>query len=803
MSNAPNSTATRPRSPRSGRRARMPAARAEPEAGGRRHLLARSEGWRPGGAGAVGSARSTRAADRTRDHRVRARRPAGRGRPRRDHLGRRPAPGHPHPAPLPQARARLPSGRQLPRLHGRDRGRARAGRLLQAHARRGHEGEDRDRARHQGTRHGAWSCWSPTSRSARPRTTRPRTSGARRTSSTVAESRFPAAERWAADVSHPAMRVNLDSCIQCNLCVRACREVQVNDVIGMAYRSHGAKIVFDFDDPMGQSTCVACGECVQACPTGALMPSAYLDDESNPHGLSRPRGGFAVPVLRRRLPGLLQGEGREDRLRRGRRRSGQPQPAVREGPLRLRLHPPSAPPDEAAGPAGQRRQGRVRPGRSGQPLDALPRGDLGGGAGPRRRRPQGSPRHQGPARRSAGFGSAKGSNEEAYLFQKLVRTGFGSNNVDHCTRLCHASSVAALMEGLNSGAVSAPFEAAMDAEVIIVIGANPTVNHPVAATFIKNAVKQNGAKLIVIDPRRQALSRHAYKHLAFKPGSDVAMLNAMLNVIITEKLYDEEYIAAYTENFEALKANIVDFTPEKMAAVCGIDAETLREVARLYANVQGLDHFLGHGHQPARARHGQRALPDRAGADHGPDRAQGHGAASAARPEQRAGRLGCRPDPDGLSGLPVGREGRGARAVRDVLGAEARSAERPDGRRDHERDPCRRDQRHVRRGRESGDVGSGPQPRAPGAGDARSPGRAGPVPDRDRLPRRRGAAGLGLRREVRHLHQHRPARADRRSRCCRRRAMRGRTCGSSRRSASAWGCPGTTPARPRSSPRWP
>ena len=113
----------------------------------------------------------------------------------------------------------------------------------------------------------------------------------------------------------------------------------------------------------------------------------------------------------------------------------------------------------------------------------------------------------------AGFGSAKGSNEEAYLFQKLVRTGFGSNNVDHCTRLCHASSVAALMEGLNSGAVSAPFAAAMDAEVIIVIGANPTVNHPVAATFIKNAAKR-GAKLIVMDPRRQSLSRHATKHLA-------------------------------------------------------------------------------------------------------------------------------------------------------------------------------------------------------------------------------------------------------------------------------------------------
>ncbi|HEX2632939.1 MAG TPA: formate dehydrogenase subunit alpha, partial [Bradyrhizobium sp.] len=194
----------------------------------------------------------------------------------------------------------------------------------------------------------------------------------------------------------------------------------------------------------------------------------------------------------------------------------------------------------------------------------------------------------------AGFGSAKGSNEEAYLFQKLVRTGFGSNNVDHCTRLCHASSVAALMEGLNSGAVSAPFSAAMDAEVIIVIGANPAVNHPVAATFIKNAAKR-GAKLIVMDPRRQSLSRHAYKHLAFKAGSDVAMLNAMINTIITEGLTDEQYIAGYTKGFDDLKQRIKEFTPERMAPICGVPAETLREVARLYARSRASIIFWGMG----------------------------------------------------------------------------------------------------------------------------------------------------------------------------------------------------------------
>ncbi len=194
----------------------------------------------------------------------------------------------------------------------------------------------------------------------------------------------------------------------------------------------------------------------------------------------------------------------------------------------------------------------------------------------------------------AGFGSAKGSNEEAYLFQKLVRTGFGSNNVDHCTRLCHASSVAALFEGLSSGAVSAPFSAAADAEVIWVIGANPTVNHPVAATFIKNAA-QRGAKLIVMDPRGQALSRHATMNLAFKAGSDVALLNAMINTIITEGLTDDQYIAGYTEGYDDLKAKIAEFTPERMAPICGIPAETLREVARMYARAKASIIFWGMG----------------------------------------------------------------------------------------------------------------------------------------------------------------------------------------------------------------
>ncbi len=163
-----------------------------------------------------------------------------------------------------------------------------------------------------------------------------------------------------------------------------------------------------------------------------------------------------------------------------------------------------------------------------------------------------------------------------------MRTGFGSNNVDHCTRLCHASSVVALLEGIGSGAVSNPVMDVSRAEVVILIGANPTVNHPVAATWMKNAAK-SGTKLVICDPRRSELSRIAHRHLQFKPDTDVAMLNAMMNVIVTEGLVDRDFIASRTIGYEELRRNVESYTPEAMAPICGIDAATIREVARLYA----------------------------------------------------------------------------------------------------------------------------------------------------------------------------------------------------------------------------
>ena len=410
----------------------------------------------------------------------------------------------------------------------------------------------------------------------------------------VSTSRFPGTEHPVHDVSHPAMSVNLDACIECNLCVRACREVQVNDVIGMAGRGHGEKIVFDFDDPMGDSSCVACGECVQACPTGALMPSVLLDRKTQARTQWADRtvdslcpfcGVGCQLTYHIKDDKILHVTGKDGPANHARLcvkgRFGfdyADHPDRLTVPLIRKDGVPKSADDEVdpSNPWTHFREATWEEAMERAAAGLIEIRERKGGPG------------------LAGFGSAKGSNEEAYLFQKLVRTGFGTNNVDHCTRLCHASSVAALFEGIGSGAVTAPFSAALDAETIIVIGANPTSNHPVAATFIKNAVKR-GAKLIVADPRGQGLSRHATVDLRFKPGSDVALLNAMLHTIITEGLTDRQYIAGFTEGFPELAERIKDFSPEKMEPVCGVPAETLRTVARMYARSKASIIFWGMG----------------------------------------------------------------------------------------------------------------------------------------------------------------------------------------------------------------
>ncbi len=407
----------------------------------------------------------------------------------------------------------------------------------------------------------------------------------------VTGSRLPKLEKERVpllDDSHVAMRVNLDACISCGLCVRACREVQVNDVIGMAGRGHDAYPTFDLADPMGESTCVACGECVQACPTGALMPASVVgtdevgdsaDFDSEVQSVC-PFCGVGCQVSLKVKDGKVKyvegvnGPANEGRLCvKGRfgfdyihhehrltkpliRRDDAPAKGLNVDPGNLGEYFREASWEEA--------------------LDAAAGGLKGRG------------------RDVAGFGSAKCTNEEAYLFQKFIRQGFGHNNVDHCTRLCHASSVSALLENVGSGAVSATFNEIKNADVAIVIGCNPVENHPVAATYFKQFT-QRGGKLIVMDPRGVGLRRFATHMLQFRPGADVSMLNAIMNVIVEEELYDSQYIHRWTENWEAEKAHLRDFTPEAMSEICGIEPEMLRDVARTFAGARAGLIFWGMG----------------------------------------------------------------------------------------------------------------------------------------------------------------------------------------------------------------
>ncbi len=401
----------------------------------------------------------------------------------------------------------------------------------------------------------------------------------------------------ASDASHPAIAVNLDACIQCTRCVRACREVQVNDVIGLQGRGNAVQIVFDLADPLGQSSCVACGECVQACPTGALMPAKAVpvDAEVTEVPSVCPYCGVGCQLTYQ----VVGGEIVEVRGRNGPANEGRLCVKGRYGfdhihhPDRLTqplIRKPGVP--KIVQDQGTPWQDTFRVATWDEALDLAAsqlkqlKGQHGGVANGHRA--------------LAGFGSAKGSNEEAYLFQKLVRTAFGSNNVDHCTRLCHASSVAALLEGVGSAAVSNPVKDVLAAEVILVIGANPASNHPVAASFIKNAV-QRGAKLIMADPRQSDLSRHAWRNLNFHPDTDVLVLNAMIHVILAERFKGENIdLAKEFKHFNAtdliaIQAATKSFSPEAVAVQCGLSAALIVECALAFAHAKNAIILWGMG----------------------------------------------------------------------------------------------------------------------------------------------------------------------------------------------------------------
>ncbi|MDA1162741.1 MAG: formate dehydrogenase subunit alpha [Planctomycetota bacterium] len=393
------------------------------------------------------------------------------------------------------------------------------------------------------------------------------------------------------DISSPVIAVDHQACILCDRCVRACDDIQSNEVIGRSGKGFAAQIAFDLSNPMGNSTCVSCGECVSACPTGALVQRQITlpvipSEEMNPVDSVCPYCGVGCAItFHTKDNRIVIAEGRDSPVNHGRLcvkgrygwdYSMHPQ-RLTKPLIRISDAYPKGPLSSEVTQSVSRRAGGVvdyaevmpafREASWDEALDLIGR-KLSGIRD----------EHGGNA--LAGFGSAKCSNEEAYLFQKLVRCGFGTNNVDHCTRLCHASSVAALMETIGSGAVTNVFADVSRSAVALITGSNATANHPVAATFMKDAAK-HGTKLIMVDVRRHDLADFATHFAQIKPGTDVAFYNGIMHTLIAEGLVDQDYIAAHTEDFEKLKTLLLtDYSPEAASDICGVPADEIRAIAR-------------------------------------------------------------------------------------------------------------------------------------------------------------------------------------------------------------------------------
>ena len=376
--------------------------------------------------------------------------------------------------------------------------------------------------------------------------------------------RYPAPERNLPeeDASSPVLVYDPSKCILCERCVKACDEIQGKEILSYAYRGLST-VVTAGPNGWGESACDGCGECVQLCPTGAIREKlerrpprrwemervqttcsycgvgCQLDLWVHGGRVVNVTGANAVPNF-----GSTCVKGRfghdyvesSDRLTR---------PLVR-------------------------RDGRFVEVDWDQALDEIAA------------RLQAIVKKHGPDA-IGGLSSATCTNEENYLFQKLLRACVGTNNVDHCARLCHASTVAGLAAAFGSGAMTNSIAELEEADCILVTGSNTTETHPVIAGLIKRAVRYRGADLIVVDPRRIDLVGHATLWLRQRNGTDVAWINGMMNVIVGEALHDESFIEQRTEGFDALRAVLEAFPLERASAVSGIPAEKLAEAARIYA----------------------------------------------------------------------------------------------------------------------------------------------------------------------------------------------------------------------------
>lgn len=368
-------------------------------------------------------------------------------------------------------------------------------------------------------------------------------------------------KRYEIDESNQFYFEDRNKCIKCGKCVQVCTQLQCSNAISFSDKGIELEDACTMEQKSDKCKCVSCGNCVSVCPVGALMPKSkeklsawntkrtktvcsYCGVGCEMYLISK--GDRIVDVEPANGPannGLLCVKGKfaygfinhKDRLKK---------PLIKkEGKF--------------VGITWEEAYDTI--------INKI-----------------GNIKENHGAEAFAGLASARVTNEENYLFQKMFRAAIGTNNVDHCARLCHASTVAGLAITLGSGAMTNSIEEAVNSDVIFITGTNTTENHPVIGARIKQA-KARGAKIIVAEPRRIELADLAEVFLQIKPGTNVALLNGMMNVITEEGLQDVEYIQSRTEGYEDLVQTVKNYTPDKVAEICGIDAEDLRKAARLYA----------------------------------------------------------------------------------------------------------------------------------------------------------------------------------------------------------------------------
>jgi len=375
------------------------------------------------------------------------------------------------------------------------------------------------------------------------------------------------------DDSHPYIHVDMSKCITCYRCVRICEEVQGQFVWQILNRGHDTRIVPDSGTTLGASSCVSCGACVDTCPSGALEDKSTLKGET--------------PTNWTRTTCPYCGTGCELNLGTHRNQIISIKPVVDAPVNHGHLCVKGRFAFDFVHAADRITVPMLRTNDGWRPLswnEAISFTAT---------RLQQIAKEHGP--NSIGvLGSARATNEENYLAQKFARVVIGTNNIDCCARVCHTPTAAAMKLMLGTGAATNSYNDIEKAQTILVCGANVTSNHPIVGARIKQAALK-GVRLIVIDPRRIELARYATIHIQPKPGTNIPLLNAIACAIVEERLVDYQFAAERIAEWDEFCEFIKEFTPEKVATICGVEADLIRQAARLYATVKPAICFHGLG----------------------------------------------------------------------------------------------------------------------------------------------------------------------------------------------------------------